>query len=255
MHMEKHLMERQAGKYSRVVEFESIEGFRKGGAGRVPESLQKPAKSRGLRGSGLGGSPTGVNAEDAGPRRRGQRGSRVRQAAAFKSPACRGGSPTPPRSGAEGHRLRERPGGGGGGGGGRNWQREPAPGPPARPSATRGGGGRARRDSRRRGERRRRPPRAPTLRGGGRAAPSPADRGPEAKPLVPMATPRVAAPAGGARHARTRSLEASAAFSVPLGTPAPAASLLNEVLAELLRAYSGQIGLAVVLGLPASPRD
>ena len=53
-----------------------------------------------------------MNAEDARPRRRGQRGSRVRQAAAFKSPASRGWSPTPPRSGAEGHRLRESPGGG-----------------------------------------------------------------------------------------------------------------------------------------------
>lgn len=97
---------------------------------RVPEFLQEPAKSRGLRGSGLGGSPTGVNAEDAGPRRRGQRGSRVRQAAAFKSPASRGGSPTPPRSGAEGHRLRERPSGGGG----RNRHQDPPRGR-ARPEA------------------------------------------------------------------------------------------------------------------------
>lgn len=77
-----------------------------------------------------------MNAEDAGPRHRGQRGSRVLQAAAFKSPASRGGSPTPPRSGAEGHRLRERPGEGGGG---RNRHRDRAPRGRAGPEAAEDG--------------------------------------------------------------------------------------------------------------------
>lgn len=75
---------------------------------------------------------------------------------------------------------------------------------------------------RRRGEcRRRRPPRAPILRGGGRAVPFPADWGPEAKPLVPMATP-LGGCASGRRppraHAVSRGL---AGLPGSLGDPGP----------------------------------
>ena len=136
-------------------------------------------------------------------------------------------------------------------------QSQQAPGPtPTRLSGTRGGRGRARRDS------------GVEVSVGGGGLPGlpscvvaegprpPRPTGaPRPNPWFPWRRPWVAAPAGGARHARTRSLGASPAFPVPLGTPAPAASLPDEVLAELLRAYSGQIGLAVGLGLPASPRD
>lgn len=74
---------------------------------------------------------------------------------------------------------------------------------------------------RRRGERRRRPPRAPILRGGRRAAPSPADRGLEAKPSVPMATP-LGGCAGGRRPPRAHAVfRGLAGLPGSLGDPGP----------------------------------